>query len=83
MDQHLAEYWAAGQQWTEANRAEKAGQVRNIIQAVQSHIIEKPNSDRREAVLRLGSQCILVIRERASINDNWRQELRLAIGAEL
>lgn len=83
MDQHLTEYWATGQQWTDANRAEKARHVRNIIQAVQSHIIEKPNSDRREAVLKLGSQCILVIRERASIDETWRQELRLAIGAEL
>jgi hypothetical protein len=38
----------------------------DIMIQVQDHLIQKPKSDRREAVLKLGSQCIMVVRHRAT-----------------
>ena len=66
IDRLMREYWGLGDTWTEPNSGEKSRCLSEILTNVQSHLITKPTSDRRKAVLTLGSQCIAVIRARAS-----------------
>lgn len=80
IDRLIADYWAAGPVWNEANKVEKAVKLRDILRQVQSHIVEKPNSDRRESVLKLGSQCILVLKDRAENKDEWKTMIKQNVG---
>ena len=83
IDSYLAQYWSVGQEWNDANCTMKSTYLACVLQEVQSHIIEKPNSDRREAVLRLGSQCIMVLRERAAQCEIWSDLIRMTVGTDL
>lgn len=64
IDNALRQYWACGDDWQDYNREIKSDSLRRIINSVQDHIIQKPRSDRREAVLTLGSQCLDVMAEK-------------------
>lgn len=68
IDVFLQQYWARGVVWDENNSDQKANDIYNILYQVQNHIINKPTSDRREAVLKLGSQCIMVVRNKSAEN---------------
>lgn len=68
IDYFIQMYWAAGAVWDENNSKQKANNICNILSHVQDHIIQKPRSDRREAVLQLGSQCIMVLRRNSADN---------------
>jgi hypothetical protein len=61
IDRDLKSYWRLGP-WTHTNRADKKQKLIRLIGSIQMHIIEKPRSDRREAVLTLGSQCTKVLK---------------------
>jgi hypothetical protein len=66
IDDLMVRYWAEGDEWTPANVLGKVTLLADILIQVQDHLIQKPKSDRREAVLKLGSQCIMVVRHRAT-----------------
>jgi hypothetical protein len=80
IDEMITQYWGLGSDWTDTNATMKTLQLAGILQEVQSHIIEKPNSDRREAVLKLGSQCIMVLRERAAHCESWSWTIEASLG---
>ncbi|MFM7132628.1 MAG: hypothetical protein ACKO0V_25075, partial [bacterium] len=69
-----------GTGWTNSNFINKAIFLTEILANVQSHLIEKPTSDRREAVLKLGSQCIAVIRYHAARGQAQRDDLMNTVG---
>lgn len=64
IDECIRRYWNAGLEWEPNNYAEKCTALRDMLTQIQDHIIQKPNSDRKTAVLTLGSQCIEVIRQK-------------------
>jgi hypothetical protein len=70
IDRLMNLYWGAGDKWTIPNVGEKSRCIAEILTQVQSHIITKPTSDRRKAVLTLGAQCMAVIKARASDDHN-------------
>ena len=80
IDHLIQEYWAAGPVWNDANKVEKSVKLREILRQVQSHIVEKPKSDRRESVLKLGSQCILVLKDRTESNPDWKTMIKQNVG---
>ncbi|MFM7592437.1 MAG: hypothetical protein ACKO85_11645 [Isosphaeraceae bacterium] len=80
IDTLMEQYWSLGEGWTAQNLPLKATIISSILAEVQSHLIEKPNSDRREAVLKLGSQCIAVIRYHAAQSQNNMNELMTYVG---
>lgn len=80
IDQAMVQYWSFGTGWTATNFINKAVYISAILEQVQSHLIEKPKSDRREAVLKLGSQCMQVIKYHASKGQAQRDNLMMSIG---
>ena len=46
------------------NAIQKSRILLEIIKQIQDHIINKPRSDRRDAILTLGAQCLNVLRNR-------------------
>lgn len=80
IDEAMEQYWALGTGWTDSNFLNKALFLSEILSNVQSHLIEKPNSDRRQAVLKLGSQCIAVIRYHAARGQAQRDDLMNTVG---
>ncbi len=75
IDAQMSEYWGRGQEWDEYNYPYKSDAISQILTQVQDHIIKKPNSDRADAVLKLGSQCMMVVRDRAARNFEWQMQL--------
>lgn len=80
IDEAMVAYWTFGEGWTQSNFLNKAIHIGVILEEVQSHLIEKPKSDRREAVLKLGSQCMHVIRYHAAQGQNQRFNLMNTVG---
>lgn len=80
IDEKIAAYWAAGSHWEQANLIAKSTALIEMLTAIQSHLVEKPRSDRREAVLQLASQVMLVLREVASLDENWKGLLEIQVG---
>ena len=63
IDRLLPQYHALN--WADQNQAiEKSRILLEIIKQIQDHIINKPRSDRRDAILTLGAQCLNVLRNR-------------------
>jgi len=63
IDRLLPRYHALN--WAVQNDAiEKSRILLEIIRQIQDHIINKPRSDRRDAILTLGAQCLNVLRNR-------------------
>lgn len=79
IDRLMRLYWGLGETWTDANSGDKAAYIGEILSNVQTHLITKPSSDRRKAVLILGSQCMAVIRARAS-NQRHAAFLEFLVG---
>ena len=75
IDTHIRDYWSRGQEWDETNYVYKSMALAEILTQVQDHIIKKPNSDRADAVLKLGSQCMMVVKDRAARNYDWEAQL--------
>lgn len=75
IDNYVRRYWAGGDEWTISNYQEKANCLRWILKNVQSHLVEKTNSDRREAVMKLGAQVLMVLREKANMSNIWKNAL--------
>lgn len=75
IDNFVRRYWAGGEEWTISNHQEKVICLRWILNYIQSHLVEKTNSDRREAVLKLGSQVLMVMREKANMSNIWKNAL--------
>jgi len=55
IDQLLQQYWAKGP-WSPYNSVDKQSFLEEILLQIQDHILHKPQSDRRVAILKLGVQ---------------------------
>ena len=75
IDTQIRDYWSRGQEWDDTNYVYKSMALAEILTQVQDHIIKKPNSDRSDAVLKLGSQCMMVVKDRAARNYDWETQL--------
>lgn len=63
IDRLLPQYHALN--WNvQAQAIDKSRILLEIIKQIQDHIISKPRSDRRDAILTLGAQCLNVLRSR-------------------
>lgn len=63
IDQLLEGYWARGA-WSRYNSADKESYLEEILVQIQDHILQKPQSDRRVAILKLGVQVQAKLDER-------------------
>lgn len=65
IDQLIQEYWATGN-WTRSNSYAKENLLEAMLVQIQDHLLQKPQSDRRHALVKLGIQ----------IRDKMETELR-------
>ena len=63
IDQLIQQYWARGA-WSRYTSADKESLLEEILVQIQDHILQKPQSDRRVAVLKLGVQVRAKLDER-------------------
>ena len=63
IDQLLQQYWARGE-WNRYTADSKESDLEEILVQIQDHILQKPQSDRREAILQLGVQVQAKLEER-------------------
>jgi hypothetical protein len=71
IDQLIQQYWALGH-WNDHSKVTKEALLEEILIQIQDHILQKPQSDRRVAVLKLGVQVRAKLdeRTRAAAHDD-------------
>lgn len=69
IDQLIQQYWARGT-WSRYTKVEKEALLEEILIQIQDHILQKPQSDRRVAVLKLGVQVRAKLEERTRAADD-------------
>jgi hypothetical protein len=83
IDKLLGEYWSLGSHWSDTNYHQKCVKLSEMLEQVHSHVATKPTSDRRKAVLALGSRMLAVIKDRADYDQDFHDQLRFTVGREL
>ncbi|MEO1991309.1 MAG: hypothetical protein ABGW78_05190 [Pirellulales bacterium] len=83
IDRLIEEYWGFGDHWTFTNCTNKSVKLYEILEQIQSHIASKPKSDRRVAVLALGSKILEVIKDKAEDDQAFKDVLVCTVGREL
>ena len=73
IDQLVQQYWARGA-WTRYNTTDKESLLEEILVQIQDHILQKPQSDRRVGVLKLGVQVRAKLDERTRVTADDDQD---------